>query len=77
MKEEVKGGKEQEGDLTFPLFCRLPALVQWLAGGGEELESCTSIVAVLSGCTVPFCQAGELVFILSLCCFRIQIACDP
>ena len=43
MKEEVEGGTEQEGDLTFPLFCRLLALVQWLSGGGEELESCTSL----------------------------------
>lgn len=73
VKEEVEGDTEWS-DLTFPLFCRLPALVQWSFREGEELESCTSIVAVLSGCTVPFCQGGDLC--LSLCCLRIHIACD-
>lgn len=39
----MEGGTEQEGELTFPLFCRLLALVGWLLGGGEELESCPSL----------------------------------
>lgn len=34
VKEEVEGGgREQEGDLTFPLFCRLPGPVQWVVWG--------------------------------------------
>ena len=33
------------------------------------------IVTLLSRCAVPFCQ-GERGLILSLCCYRIQIACD-
>lgn len=37
VKEEVRGrGKEPEGDLTFPLFCRLQALVQRLLGEGRS-----------------------------------------
>ena len=39
----MEGGTEQEGELTFPLFCILLALGGWLLGGGEELESCPSL----------------------------------
>ena len=54
----MEGGTEQEGELTFPLFCRLLALVGWLLGGGEEFESCPSLS--MSKEVYHFIQDGNL-----------------
>lgn len=76
VKEEVGGVHGTGGwpDISIVLQAvSSNAAVVW---GRGRVGILYFIVALLSGCPLPFCQ-GELVLVLSLCCCRIQIACDP